>query len=82
MTKEKVCCILCLEKQKHIHKNRNKGFHRRIHHLSKKNWERKECDGCKSYNPECRQGACSLYPYRTGYKPQKNLPLVETSDTS
>lgn len=55
---------------------------RRIHHLSKKSWKRKECDGCKSYNTECRQGACSLYPYRTGYKPQKNLPLAETSDTS
>lgn len=50
--------------------------------LSKKKWIKKECDSCKSYNPECRQGACSLYPYRTGYKPQKNLPLVETSDTS
>ena len=32
--------------------------------LSKKKWERKECNGCKYYNPECRQGACSLYPYK------------------
>lgn len=32
--------------------------------LSKKSWERKECDGCKSYNPECRMGACSIYSYQ------------------
>lgn len=32
--------------------------------MSKKNWEREECGGCKSYNPECRQGVCSLYPYQ------------------
>lgn len=23
-----------------------------------------ECDGCKSYNPECRMGACSICPYQ------------------
>lgn len=28
--------------------------------MNKKNWERKECNGCKSYNPECRQGALNL----------------------
>lgn len=48
----------------------------------KKDWYRKKCDGCKHYNPECRQGACSLYPYNVGYRPQKFLPLRETSDTS
>lgn len=29
-----------------------------------KNWKRKECDGCKSYNQECRLGVCCLYPYK------------------
>lgn len=48
----------------------------------KKSWERKECEGCKSYNPECRQGACSIYLYKAGYKTKKILPLKETSDTS
>lgn len=37
--------------------------------LSKKRWERV-------------QGACSLYFNKTGYNPQKILPLKETSDTS
>nr|DAP64493.1 MAG TPA: hypothetical protein [Caudoviricetes sp.] len=23
--------------------------------MSKKHWERKECNGCKLYNPECKQ---------------------------
>ncbi|MCI9517197.1 MAG: hypothetical protein HFI79_09855 [Lachnospiraceae bacterium] len=50
--------------------------------MSKKKWIKKECDGCKSFNPECEQGACSLYPYKTGYNPQKFLPLKETSDIS
>ena len=31
--------------------------------LSKKKWKRRECDGCLHYNPECRQGVCSLNPY-------------------
>lgn len=32
--------------------------------MSIRSWERKECDGCKFFNPECRQGACSRYPYK------------------
>lgn len=32
--------------------------------LSKKSWKRKKYDNCKSYNPECRMGACSIYPYQ------------------
>lgn len=32
--------------------------------MSKKSWERKECDGCKPYNPECRQVVYSVYPYQ------------------
>ncbi|WP_160560884.1 hypothetical protein [Parablautia muri] len=32
--------------------------------MSKKSWKRKECDGCKSYNPECRMSVCSIYPYQ------------------
>lgn len=48
----------------------------------KKKWQVKECGSCKLLNPECRQGACSLYPYNVGYRPQKFLPLRETSDTS
>lgn len=35
-----------------------------IHHLKKKKWMKRECHGCKSYNPECKRGVCSLYPYR------------------
>ena len=46
---------------------------RRIHHLSKKNWQRKECDSCKSYNPECRMGACSIYLYTK----QKRMEVKE-----
>ena len=46
--------------------------------LSKKSWERKECDGCKSYNPECRMGACSIYPYQ---KKKTEVKKVEIHDT-
>lgn len=47
--------------------------------LSKKSWERKECGGCKSYNPECRMGACSIYLYQK----QKKIEVkkVEIHDT-
>lgn len=31
--------------------------------LGKKNCERKERGSCKSYDPECRVGGCSRYPY-------------------
>lgn len=47
--------------------------------MSKKNWKRKECDDCKSYNPEYRMGVCSIYPY-----PNKKETLVserEVHDT-
>lgn len=30
----------------------------------KKSWERKECEGCKSYSPECQQWACSICSYK------------------
>ena len=46
--------------------------------MSKKSWERKECDGCKYYNPECRLGACSIYPY----KKKKLTNEKEEHDTS
>lgn len=31
--------------------------------MNKTKWQRPACDGCKHYNQECRQGACSLFPY-------------------
>lgn len=54
-------------------------FYGRIHVLSKKNGERKECSGCKSYNPECRQGACSLYPYKVRKVITRNREEYDTS---
>lgn len=50
-----------------------------IHTLIKKNWERKECDGCKFYNPECRQGVCYLYPYQKQKK--REVKEKEVHDT-
>ena len=47
--------------------------------MSKKNWEREECDGCKSYNPECRQGVCSLYPYQKQKKTEAKEKEVHES---
>ena len=47
--------------------------------LSKKSWERKECDGRKSYKPECRMGACSIYPYPK--KKKTEVKKVEIHDT-
>lgn len=47
--------------------------------LSKKSWERKECDGCKSYNPECRIGACSIYPHQKQKK--VGVKEIEIHDT-
>ncbi len=47
--------------------------------MSKKNWERKECDGCKSYNPECRMGVCSIYPYREMKVVVKEKEVHDTS---
>ncbi len=47
--------------------------------MSKKNWERKEFEGCKSYNPECRMGACSIYPYQKQKKTE--VKKVEIHDT-
>lgn len=46
--------------------------------MRKKSWERKECDGCKSYNPECRQGACSVYLHKEKDKASEE----ENYDTS
>lgn len=47
--------------------------------MSKKSWEHKECDGCKSYNPECQIGACSIYPYQKQKKTE--VKKVEIHDT-
>ena len=35
-----------------------------IHYLKNKKWIKRECHGCKSYNPECERGACNLNPHR------------------
>lgn len=34
-----------------------------IHYLKNKKWIKRECHGCKSYNPECERGTCNLNPY-------------------
>lgn len=47
--------------------------------LSKKNLERKECDGCKSYNPECQMGAYSIYLYQKQKKTE--IKEIEVYDT-
>lgn len=26
-------------------------------------WQRTACNGCKHHNPECKRGACDLFPY-------------------
>ena len=47
--------------------------------MGKKSWYCEKCDGCKSYNPECRMGACSIYPYQ---KTKENRSKkVEIHDT-
>lgn len=47
--------------------------------LSKRSWKRKECNGYKSYNPECRMGVCSIYPYQK--KKKTEVKKVEVHDT-
>ena len=47
--------------------------------MSKKSWERKECDGCKSYNSECRMGVCSIYLYQKQRK--TGIKKIEVHDT-
>jgi len=32
--------------------------------LKKKKWIKRECRGCKSYNPERERGACNMNPHR------------------
>lgn len=44
----------------------------------KKKWYKKECNGCRSYCPECRQGMCSIYPYIK----QKSISNGEKINTS
>lgn len=47
--------------------------------LSKKSWKRKECDGCKSYNPECWMSVCSIYPYQK--QRETEVKKIEVHDT-
>ena len=47
--------------------------------LRQKNRESKECNCCKSYNPECRMGACSIYPYQK--QKQTEIKEIEIRDT-
>lgn len=28
--------------------------------IRRNTWQRRECNGCKEYNPECRQGVCFI----------------------
>jgi len=48
--------------------------------LSRKGLKRKECDGCKFYNPECRLGACSNCPYQKQKKTE--VKEKEVHDTA
>ncbi len=48
--------------------------------MSKKSWECKEYDTCKSYNPEYQVGACSLYPCQKQKKTEESS--IEAYDTS
>ncbi len=47
--------------------------------LLKKKWHRKECEGCKFYNPECRMGVCCLYPYRKKKITSSDGEKIDTS---
>ena len=47
--------------------------------LSKKSWERKECDGCKFHNPEYQMGVCSIYICQ---KKKEVITENEVHDTS
>lgn len=42
------------------------------------NLKKKECHGCRSFNPECTRGACNLNPY--GWKDVEKKK--EENDTS
>lgn len=50
-----------------------------IFYLRKRNWIKTECNGCKSYNPERRIDACSIYPYQKQKKTE--VKKVEINDT-
>jgi hypothetical protein len=47
--------------------------------LLRKSWKRKECRDCKSYNPECRMGACSIYSYQKKTLVVKEKEVQDTS---
>lgn len=46
--------------------------------IIKKKWFREQCEGCKSFNPECRLGVCCLEVKR-GSKPHSFLHLSDMS---
>ena len=79
MTHKSIDVTMLLTKRQNIIRLNQRIVKERIHHLSKKSWERKECDGCKSYNPECRMGACSIYLYQKQRKTE--VKKVEVHDT-
>lgn len=79
MTYASTDVMMLLTKRQIVKRLNQQIVKREIHHLSKKSWERKECDGCKSYNPECRMGACSIYPYQKQKKTE--VKKVEIHDT-
>lgn len=35
-------------------------FHKGVILIRRNNWQRKECQDCKEYNSECRQGSCYI----------------------
>lgn len=36
---------------------------RRSFYIQKSNWQKRECNGCRAFSQECRQGVCYLQPY-------------------
>lgn len=54
-----------------------KDSNNKVVYMSKKSWEHKECDSCKSYNPECRMGACSIYPYPRKQKQKRKKYMIQ-----
>lgn len=48
--------------------------------IQRSKWQKRECNGCKAFCPECRQGVCCLAT-RRGVKPQNFLPMNVMSDS-
>ena len=49
--------------------------------IYKNKWQKRECNGCKAFCPECRQGVCCLVT-RRGVKPHNFLHLNDMSHSA